>query len=113
RSYLKSVPERVRDRRRINNYPSLKPKLKKIIHSPTWRTYYFSVTYLSDIAVSKDCQHQGVGKKLIDLTQEYAPKATLILLSAPAAVDYYPKIGMRPPPLCCYIRDLETNNLRI
>ncbi|MGK0366394.1 MAG: hypothetical protein ACI85O_003467, partial [Saprospiraceae bacterium] len=29
RSYLKSVPERVRDRRRINNYPSFKRKLRK------------------------------------------------------------------------------------
>lgn len=64
-------------------------------------------TYLSDLAVSKDCQHQGIGKKLIDLTQEYAPKATLILLAAPAAVDYYPKIGMRHHPHCHYIKEAD------
>lgn len=62
-------------------------------------------TYLSDLAVSKDCQHQGIGKRLIALTQEYAPKANLILLAAPAAVDYYPKIGMRHHPHCHYIKE--------
>jgi len=64
-------------------------------------------TYLSDLAVSKDCQHQGIGKKLIDLTQEYAPKATLILLAAPAAVDYYPKIGMHHHPHCHYLKEAD------
>ncbi|MGK0366033.1 MAG: K+-sensing histidine kinase KdpD, partial [Saprospiraceae bacterium] len=34
----------------INNYSSFKRKLKKIIHSPTWRTYYFSVTKYNERA---------------------------------------------------------------
>ena len=62
-------------------------------------------TYLSDLAVSKDYQHEGVGKKLIDLTQQYAPQATLILLAAPAAVDYYPKIGMHHHAHCFYMKE--------
>lgn len=50
--------------------------------------------YLSDLAVKKEFQNKGIGKKLIELTQkEIGEKTALILLSAPAAMDYYPKIG--------------------
>ncbi len=55
-------------------------------------------TYLSDLAVHKKYQHQGIGKKLIQETQKAAPTTNLILLSAPAAVEYYPKIGMAGAP---------------
>lgn len=51
-------------------------------------------TYLSDLAVDENYQKKGIGKKLIEETKKQTPLATLILLSAPAAVDYYPKIGM-------------------
>ncbi|MEW2412572.1 GNAT family N-acetyltransferase [Streptomyces sp. NPDC046866] len=51
------------------------------------------VTYLSDIAVDAEFQRQGVGRDLIRATREAAPQAKLVLLSAPAAVDYYPHIG--------------------
>jgi GNAT superfamily N-acetyltransferase len=50
-------------------------------------------TYLSDIAVSKRYQRAGIGRALIDATRQEAPEAKIILLSAPAAVDYYPHIG--------------------
>ncbi|MEU4349326.1 GNAT family N-acetyltransferase [Streptomyces sp. NPDC023838] len=50
-------------------------------------------TYLSDIAVSGDYQRAGIGRALIDATQKEAPQAKVILLSAPAAVEYYPHIG--------------------
>ena len=52
-------------------------------------------TYLSDLAVDESYQHQGIGKKLIQETKSAAPQAKLILLSAPKAVDYYPKIGLK------------------
>lgn len=52
-------------------------------------------TYLSDLAVNLDFQGQGIGKELISLTQKAVPEAMLILLAAPAASDYYPRIGMK------------------
>ncbi|NUM51273.1 MAG: GNAT family N-acetyltransferase [Flavobacteriales bacterium] len=49
--------------------------------------------YLSDLAVRKEYQNVGIGKKLIALTKEIIGDQTmLLLLSAPAAMDYYPKI---------------------
>ena len=51
--------------------------------------------YLSDLAVDEAYQRQGIGKRLIDETHRVAGyDTTLILLAAPAARDYYPKIGM-------------------
>jgi len=51
--------------------------------------------YLSDLAVCLPWQKQGIGKKLIELTKERIGDCTmLLLLSAPAAMEYYPKIGM-------------------
>lgn len=60
-------------------------------------------TYLSDLAVDQSCQKSGIGKELIRQTHLAAPKAKLILLSAPAAVNYYPRIGMKRHEHCFYI----------
>lgn len=51
------------------------------------------VTYLSDIAVSGPHQRSGIGRALIDATRKEAPEAKIVLLSAPAATNYYPHIG--------------------
>jgi predicted N-acetyltransferase YhbS len=51
-------------------------------------------TYLSDLAVRSAYQGQGIGKELVRLTRQATPQANVILLAAPKAVDYYPKIGM-------------------
>jgi ribosomal protein S18 acetylase RimI-like enzyme len=52
--------------------------------------------YLSDLAVDASFQHQGIGKKLIDLTHEVSGEQTmLLLLAAPAAREYYPKVNMQ------------------
>lgn len=51
------------------------------------------VTYLSDIAVSRDHQRSGIGRALIEATRQEAPRAKIVLLSAPAAAEYYPHIG--------------------
>ncbi|MCK0193025.1 GNAT family N-acetyltransferase [Arenibacter sp. F20364] len=50
--------------------------------------------YLSDLAVKSEYQKEGIGKRLIELTEKEIGKETaLILLSAPIAMEYYPKIG--------------------
>ena len=52
--------------------------------------------YLSDLAVRKDYQASGIGKKLIELTKnEIGEQTALLLLSAPTAMDYYPKVGFQ------------------
>jgi len=52
--------------------------------------------YLSDLAVREDYQTRGIGKKLIELTKDNIGNQTaLILLSAPTAMDYYPKVGFQ------------------
>jgi len=63
--------------------------------------------YLSDLAVDREFQRQGIGRKLVGITRErLGPRCSLVLLSAPAAVDYYPHLGFErhdqawtlPPP---------------
>lgn len=52
--------------------------------------------YLSDIAVDRALQGRGIGRELIRRTHEAAGgrPVTLLLLSAPAAMAYYPKVGL-------------------
>jgi predicted N-acetyltransferase YhbS len=55
--------------------------------------------YLSDLAVDREYQHSGIGKQLIALTQDkIGPKTTLLLLAAPSAMAYYPKVGFEAVP---------------
>jgi GNAT superfamily N-acetyltransferase len=64
-------------------------------------------TYLSDLAVDKNFQKLGIGKELIKQIKMATPQAKLILLSAPKAVDYYPKIGMKRFEQCYVIDSLD------
>ncbi len=62
-------------------------------------TDFFYCCYLSDLAVDRDCQRQGIGRELIARTRaELGQRCSIILLSAPKAVDYYPHIGMQRHP---------------
>lgn len=55
--------------------------------------------YLSDLAVDANYQRRGIGRELIRMTQaRLGPRAKLILLAAPRAADYYPRIGFDPHP---------------
>ncbi len=67
---------------------------KKLVGISRSLTDFCYACYLSDLAVRKDKQKDGIGKKLIEITQtEIGEKTALILLSAPLAMDYYPKVG--------------------
>jgi predicted N-acetyltransferase YhbS len=51
--------------------------------------------YLSDLAVDEAYQRQGIGRRLIEETRQAAggERVTLLLVAAPAAEAYYPKLG--------------------
>lgn len=50
--------------------------------------------YLSDLAVDKEYQNQGIGHELVNEIQKLiGDESNLVLLSAPEAMEYYPKIG--------------------
>ena len=50
--------------------------------------------YLSDLAIDIDYQRQGIGRTMIDLVKkEISDEVALILLSAPSAMSFYPKVG--------------------
>jgi predicted N-acetyltransferase YhbS len=58
-------------------------------------------TYLSDLAVDHAFQRQGIGRELLTRTHEAAGRQTsLILLAAPLAREYYPRIGMQSHESC-------------
>jgi GNAT superfamily N-acetyltransferase len=61
-------------------------------------------TYLSDLAVDRQWQRQGIGRRLITEVHQAAGLQTrLVLLAAPSAQTYYPRIGMEQHPSCWMI----------
>jgi GNAT superfamily N-acetyltransferase len=56
------------------------------------------VTYVSDLAVSRTVQRGGIGKALLDEIEAQVPGVKLILLAAPDARGYYPKVGFDQHP---------------
>ena len=60
-------------------------------------TDFAYVAYLADLAVRDSHQKLGIGRELIARTRvEMGPRSMIVLLAAPAAVDYYPKLGFTP-----------------
>ena len=50
--------------------------------------------YLSDLAVVKELQHRGIGRELMRrIKRRVGDRSNLLLLSAPEAMGYYPKVG--------------------
>ena len=50
--------------------------------------------YLADLSVDEVWQRRGIGKELVCQTRlKLHPKAKIVLISAPAAIKYYPHIG--------------------
>ena len=57
-------------------------------------TDFAYVGYLADLLVRESHQRRGIGVELIAKTREkMGPLSMLILLAAPAAINYYPSIG--------------------
>jgi ribosomal protein S18 acetylase RimI-like enzyme len=67
---------------------------EKIVGVARAMTDFNYACYLSDLAVDVAYQKMGIGQKLIVKVQgELEESCKIILLSAPDAVGYYPKIG--------------------
>jgi ribosomal protein S18 acetylase RimI-like enzyme len=62
--------------------------------------------YLSDLAVDKACQGQGIGRRLIEETRVAAggDLTTTLLLSAPTAMTFYQDIKMPQADNCFLYR---------
>jgi GNAT superfamily N-acetyltransferase len=68
-------------------------------------TDFHYCAYLSDLAVRASYQQKGIGKELIKRTQaQLEPTASLILLAAPAAAEYYPHVGFENHPSAWILR---------
>ncbi len=68
---------------------------KKLIGVARSLTDFAFCCYLSDLAVDRAYQKGGIGKALIEKTRDEAgPDSMVLLLSAPAAMSYYPHVGM-------------------
>jgi len=62
-------------------------------------TDYAYCCYLSDLAVDKAYQGQGIGKRLIDETRRAAgPETMCLLVSAPDSIGFYDAIQMPRQP---------------
>lgn len=62
-------------------------------------TDFTYVAYLADLAVDIDFQRQGIGKQLIEETKHrLGRECMIVLLAAPKANDYYPKLGFEHNP---------------
>jgi len=55
--------------------------------------------YLSDLAVDAAYQRQGIGRELVRrVRQEIGDESMLLLLAAPEAMEYYPRLGFEKVP---------------
>jgi predicted N-acetyltransferase YhbS len=103
-------PERIQKMLEFGNLIITARENGRLIGVSRSLTDYSFCTYLSDLAVVDTYQKMGIGKELVRRTKLAAPLAKLILLAAPAAVSYYPKIGMTRHENCFYLDDV--NNLK-
>jgi len=68
-------------------------------------TDFTYVAYLADLAVDQDFQRQGIGKGLIEETRKrLEPECMIVLLAAPRANEYYPKLGFEHNPRAWMLR---------
>ncbi|MHB0990443.1 MAG: GNAT family N-acetyltransferase [Burkholderiales bacterium] len=79
----------------------------KLIGIARSMTDFHYACYLSDLAVHREYQKRGIGKRLLVITQEkLGPKCKLILMAAPDANSYYEHIGFKNNPRC-WVLDRE------
>lgn len=68
-------------------------------------TDFSYAAYLADLAVDADYQRLGIGKRLVEETRARLwPECMIVLLAAPLANDYYPRIGFEHNPRAWVLR---------
>jgi GNAT superfamily N-acetyltransferase len=66
------------------------------------------VAYLADLAVDAAWQRRGIGRRLVQETRaRLGPECMIVLLAAPAANDYYPKLGFEHHPRAWMYRERQ------
>ena len=100
-------PERIAQMLRHANLTIAARENNKLIGVARSITDFAFCTYLSDLAVDEMYQKKGIGKELIRQTKLATPEAKLILLAAPKAINYYPRIGMKRYEYCFLIDDVN------
>lgn len=74
---------------------------EKLVGIARSMTDFHYACYLSDLAVRRDYQRTGIGRRLQAITQEQlGPRCKLILIAAPAADGYYAHLGFTSNPRC-------------
>ena len=69
---------------------------KKLVGIARALTDFSYCCYLSDLAVRQEYQSEGIGKQLVEEVKKAigtTEEISLLLLSAPNAMEYYPKVG--------------------
>ena len=68
-------------------------------------TDYSFYCFLADLAVDEEFQGKGIGKNLVRiLKKQLSEEVSIILLSSPIAMDYYPHIGFEKVKNCFAIK---------
>lgn len=72
---------------------------KQLIGIARSLTDFTYVAYVADLAVDLNYQRQGIGKCLIEETKlRLKAECMIVLLAAPKANEYYPKLGFKHNP---------------
>lgn len=67
---------------------------EKLVGVARCLTDFVYCCYLSDLAVDKEYQKKGIGKSILDyLKTLLTEEVSIILISAPEAMEFYPKVG--------------------
>lgn len=60
--------------------------------------------FIADLAVVKECQRKGIGKRMLQFTRDLEPEARLILFSAEDAEGFYRAAGFHLHERCYQLK---------
>lgn len=66
--------------------------------------------FIADLAVAKEFQGKGIGRKILQFTRDLAPEARLILFAAEDAEPFYQKLGFHLHERCYQLKPGEEMN---